>query len=396
MNICLVSREYPPETGWGGIGTYTYNLAHALTELGHEVHVIAQAAGATRDYADGIVHVHRIKPMKISVPFIGGALRNLVYSFQVYKEIKSLDYEFDIVETPNWTSESFCCSIFLSNKIPIVVRIHTPYFEVFEMYNRQMKINDKLICKAEEFSVKKAECVTSSTLGNIKLISQNYNLHSQKIKIVPLGINTHAADRSRLDGHTVLFIGRLEKRKGIETLIKAIPNVLKQIPDAEFIIIGRDTNTAEAGRSYLKYLKQFIKPSFVDKIKFMGNVPDEELPNYYKSCSVFVAPSLYESFGLIYIEGMAWGIPVIGCVVGGVPEVVENGKTGLLVPPEDPKALAAAMIKLLKDEFLRKKIGEAARECVERKFSREMMARNTLKIYEQVINEWKNKKNRMH
>ena len=74
MNICLVSREYPLEIGWGGIGTYTYNLAHALTELEHEVHVIAQAVGAASDYMDERVHAHGIKPMSTPVPFIGGAL----------------------------------------------------------------------------------------------------------------------------------------------------------------------------------------------------------------------------------------------------------------------------------------------------------------------------------
>jgi glycosyltransferase involved in cell wall biosynthesis len=190
-------------------------------------------------------------------------------------------------------------------------------------------------------------------------------------------------DRNK-NGFDVLFVGRLEKRKGLETLFKAIPLVLEEVPDAQFHIVGKDTNLAPNGGSYRDYLLQNLDKKYHKNVRFVGYVNDNELKDFYRNCDIFVAPSLYESFGLIYLEAMAWGKPVIGCDVGGVPEIVEDGETGILIPPEDENALAEAIINL-KDEKLRAKMGEQARKKIKERYTREKMALNSSEIYREIV-----------
>lgn len=159
--------------------------------------------------------------------------------------------------------------------------------------------------------------------------------------------------RSPLTHHrklsTVLYLGRLEKRKGIQDLFAAIPQVLAKIPNVQFIIAGannshRDGFQQQTGLTYAAYFQQQYA-QFTGQVSFLGQVSEEKLNELYQTCDLFVAPSLYESFGLIYLEAMNYGKPVIGCRAGGIPEVINEGITGLLAEPEAPDSLAKAMLK---------------------------------------------------
>lgn len=111
----------------------------------------------------------------------------------------------------------------------------------------------------------------------------------------------------------------------------------------------------------------------------------EELAKYYQNCDIFVAPSLHETFGLIYLEAMSYGKPVIGTKVGGIPEVIKEGETGLLVPPGNSQALAEAILYLLKNDLLRKKMGENTRMHVRINFSIEETIEETIKNFSNLL-----------
>ena len=153
------------------------------------------------------------------------------------------------------------------------------------------------------------------------------------------------------------------------------------MPEVDFIIVGRDTSTGPDRQSFKDYVLRDFPERYNKNVQFSGYVFEEELAVYYKNCDLFVAPSLYESFGLIYVEAMAYCKPVIGCKVGGVPEVVKDGETGVLVSPEDPAELARAITGILSDYPLREKMSRAARTHVEENFSRRKMVENTLAAY---------------
>src|SRR5262249_25631302 len=145
-------------------------------------------------------------------------------------------------------------------------------------------------------------------------------------------------------GATVLYLGRLEGRKGILTLFQAIPQVLSAAPKTRFVIAGADNSVHDGFRSrcgtdYPTYFHT-TGPAARRSVTFLGPVPESRLRGLYRDCDIFVAPSVYESFGLVYLEAMDQARPVIACAAGGPEDIVAQGETGLLVPPESPEALA--------------------------------------------------------
>ncbi len=399
LNICLVSREYPPDTGWGGIGTYTYNLAHGLADKGHKVFVICQSLDGERAYKDKNVYVFRIAHPTIFAKkgkLEEFALR-LEYSSRIHQKICELvkRHPIHIIEGPNLSGELFIHSLF--RKAPIVTRLHTHYSEVIQFHGWKKTLDLKLSCWLEDAAILRSNLVICSTNSHAELIASEVGIRANNVKIIPLGIalpDFQGVPENKSDFLNILFIGRLEKRKGIHTLVKSVPLVLKEFPTAQFFIIGRDTFlnsevssfSGNKDTSFMFMLKRSIPNHCLNNVKFLGYVESRELDSYLRGCDIFVAPSLYESAGFTYLEAMSYAKPVIGCKVGGVPEVVKDQETGLLVPPEDPGSLAKAIVTLLKDSNRRKKMGLAARKYVELNFTREIMVKNTLNAYLNVLN----------
>lgn len=395
LNICLISREYPPETAWGGIGTYTYQLAHGLLDKGHNVHVICQALDVDKEYLDNGVDIHRITH-KSFFPF-KGKFREFglrwEYSQSVYNKLKEVidKYNIDIVEAPNFSGEGFIYSF--HKKPPLVTRLHTHFSEVINFLGWDRTLDRRLSCWFENITILQSDLITCSTKAHAEFIARETGINADKINIVPLGVVLpDIQNGQQIAGNqnpVILFVGRLEKRKGIHILIQAARHVLEDVPNATFIIIGRDSfidrnSVAFSGEKELSYKEQLIKmiPNEYQKnIQFLGYIPPEQLGEYYRLCDIFVAPSLYESFGLIYLEAMSYAKPVIACGVGGVPELIKDKINGILVPPTDVQALKDAIVGLIKNPLRRYALGKAAREHVERNFNRALMVDNTIDVY---------------
>jgi glycosyltransferase involved in cell wall biosynthesis len=131
-----------------------------------------------------------------------------------------------------------------------------------------------------------------------------------------------------------------------------------------------------------------LPAQYREQVEFLGHATGEELRRLYRTCDIFVAPSLYESFGQIYIEAMSYAKPVIGCGVGGVPEIIKDNDTGILVPPEDAQALSRATVSLLQNKSWANRLGQKAREAVEKRFSIESMVERTLQVYRQACEKY--------
>jgi len=403
MNICLISREYPLDTAWGGIGTYTYNLANGLAAAGQNIHVICQSLDVDREYIDNGIYVHKISHKSV-FPF-KGRLREFglrwEYSQSAYNKLREVidKYNIDIVEAPNLSGEGFIYSF--HKKTPLVTRLHTHYSEVVNFLGWNKSLDRSLSCWFENIAVLRSDLIICSTKAHAESASREIGLNSKKIKIIPLGVSIPeiSEERQKNSSPVVLFVGRLEKRKGIHILIKAIPYILKEVPNTTFFIIGRDSFIKDEEvsffgskeHSYKEQLVKMLPAKCKDKVQFLGYVSSEELDRYYRMCDLFVAPSLYESFGFIYIEAMSYAKPVIGCSVGGIPEVIKDGETGILVPPVDIQMLADAVIGLLKDTNRARKIGNLARTYVKEHFSRDIMVRNTIDAYLEIYNQKKYK-----
>lgn len=177
----------------------------------------------------------------------------------------------------------------------------------------------------------------------------------------------------------ILYLGRLAPYKGVQFLIKAIPEVLKELPEAKFLIGGGVRyDTAD--------LYGLVKRSKIGKsVIFTGYVSDQDVRKLYATCDVFCYPSLWEGFGLEPAEAHACGKPVVAFHNCALPEVVHDGCTGVLVPPRSVEALAEALISLLHDEERRIHMGHAARKRVSRLFSWEKAADQTLEVYHEAF-----------
>ncbi len=396
MNICLLSREYPQETGWGGIGTYTYELAHGLVKLGNEVHVVSLALDREMEYTDNGVYVHRIKERKLIpfIPFFKDVNNTIGYSFCVWNKLKAIikKYNIEIVEAPEWGAEAFWYSMFKCT--PLVIKLHTHYKLVLYLDNIPNNLNNKIMCFLEQLTLRNANKISSNSKSLAKEASKDYGLDLDEIEVIHLGIDTEffhprSSDLKEKLGlknkKIVLFVGRLEHRKGVNILVKAALEVLRNFNDVRFIIRGNDTNTGPGGVSYKQFLLEMIPNACKSGFMFVSKQNKDLLRDYYNICDIFVAPSLYEAFGLVYLEAMACGKPVIGPNIGGVPEIIENGKNGILISPEVDSLVKEISI-LLSNEELCKKIGLNARAHIENNFTIEKMIEKNLEVYNKVLN----------
>ncbi len=184
---------------------------------------------------------------------------------------------------------------------------------------------------------------------------------------------------------------QLEKRKGTADLLTAVPTVLRTVPRARFVLIGADRRHCPGDRTHAEFLQDEFSPEVRDRILLAGRLPTNEVDAWLQKADVFVAPSLYESFGLVFLEAMRWGTPVVGTTAGAIPEIIEDGRSGLLVPPSNPQALAHAMVRLLRDRAFSQRLGEAGRARCIAHFSAERMADRMASLYSETISQCKRK-----
>jgi phosphatidylinositol alpha-mannosyltransferase len=179
------------------------------------------------------------------------------------------------------------------------------------------------------------------------------------------------------DAPDVLFVGRLEKRKGLEYLLRAWPRVQRAVPNVRLTVVG-------AGRRLAKY-RQWVEAQGWHDVHFVGHVSPDDLVRYYQASDVFCAPSTgQESFGIVLLEAMAAGRPIVASRIPGYAEVMEDGREGLLVSPRDPLALAAALTSLLRDPDRRQAMSAHGRVKA-KAFDWTRVADRVLDFYEQTI-----------
>jgi len=206
----------------------------------------------------------------------------------------------------------------------------------------------------------------------------------EQIQVIPYPIhvakNQALGDSASRHTFKILSVGRLERAKGTDILMQAVGSqVLKAVPQTQVILAG-----AEAGLKRQDLL-QYIPHQHQSQIQFLGFVENHALHEYYASADIYVTASLYETFGYTILEAMAAGKPVVATRTGPIPELVEHGVTGLLVPPSDPNALAEAMIELLRNPSLRAEMGSRGREKAASLFSVERVLGQTLAYYQTIL-----------
>lgn len=407
MRICLLSREYPPDTGWGGIGAYTYQHAHGLKRLGLDVEVVALAKKELK--AETELPPVETEGIKVHRAIWGPLLEDLSsiclispYSHYLLKCSLALwqkflrrhrEQPFDIVEAPEHLAEGLFPA--LTRICPLVVRLHTPHSKfVQEGYHNLVPSFDlHMVSNLERTAMLEADVLSSPSVDLARYVAKDCGYDLDKIEIVrnpvdadvfnPEGARAIAAEET---SPIVFFAGRLEERKGIYHLVTAIPEILKHCPQARFVFVGADTNTAPGEGSVLKELQGMLHASnSLASANFVGKVPLSEMANYYRSADICVVPSLYDNAPYTVLEAMACGKPIVGSSAGGVPEYINHEETGLVVPTGNAEELAKAITKLLTDKETRIAYGIKARQRIMNSFERSLIAQQAVKTYELAI-----------
>lgn len=399
--FCFVTQDYPPGQN-GGIARNISQLARSLAAAGHHVHVLTKARAAESvDYEDG-VWVHRIairhfappEPSPIAPLIVPDHIWN--YSQTMLAEISAIDTKrkVDVVYCPLWDCEPL--ALVLDGRFPSIVALQTTM--KFWLDSQLQKAADadwmmrfgEPIIAMERLILNGAPMMHANSRAIVRDIQDRYGiiLAPERLYYSPHGMEDWAHGSAVLSNAKakrgeirLLFVGRLESRKGIDVLLAAAPTVLEHFPNAVLDIVGDDTIIRPDGRTYKEEFLQLALPETIRKrVIFHGRVEEEDLRAFYRDCDIFVAPSRYESFGLVFLEAMMFGKPVIGCEAGGGPEVVTDGETGILVTPGDIMGLGKAMEALIADVRLRKRMGRAARQDYERRFTDTVMVNDLIAV----------------
>jgi len=206
----------------------------------------------------------------------------------------------------------------------------------------------------------------------------------EKVHIIPNGVDAmkyqptsaHYFSKMGVEGDVILFVGAMEQRKGIDTIIESIPLVREEFPKATFVFVGR-------GDIDVKRLAAEIEVD--DRVLVLGPKHGKELVDIYSSADIFLAPSIYEPFGIVLIEAMACEKPVISTSVGGPKEIISDGIDGFLINPGDANALAGRITQLLEDKEMRVEMGRRARQKVLEKYTWDTINERVLQVYDKCL-----------
>lgn len=395
MNICLVSQEYPPETARGGVGTQTWNKARALARLGHAVHVLSCAARPGPDprteTADGVT-VHRMQPPDAEFPVYQVPTYWVGYSWLVLRRLNALleSLAFDVIDFPEYGAEGFAYLLDRTpwNWAPVAVQLHAPLAMFVEHMGWPERNSDfhRVGTLMEEVAVRKADALMACSANIAELTAGFYGVPRESIDVVHCGVDAEAfrpaeAKRPADRRPTVLFAGNIAGNKGVAVVLDAVLRLRARYPDVMLQILGKaDSPLLE------ELLEKVHEAGAGANVEHVGFAERAQMPEYYRRTDVFCSPALYEGgVANVYLEAMACGCPVVASTVGGAPEAVADGETGLLVPPGDVDAVVRALDRLLGDEALRRRLGRAGRRRVEEYFAMDRYIDRVLAVYHKAI-----------
>jgi glycogen synthase len=388
--VLILSWEYPPLIE-GGLARHVRKLSEALVDLGVEVHVLTRGGeGAPANEIAAGVEVHRIRepahPTDLDefVDWVGRMNADMLEAGVALGEA----FDFDLVHGHDWLVAGACDQLARRFAAPLVTTIHAT-----EYGRHQGWVKDQpqaYIHGVERWITNRSERVIACSAYMQEQIADVFAVPAGRVTVIPNGIDPAdlpqpgAAELARLragfaapDERLVLLIGRLVYEKGFQLALEAMPRVIEEVPGARFLVAGSGTHEEE-----LK--KQAEELGLMEHGTFLGWIGDDVLRSLYAIADLTVVPSIYEPFGLVALEAMASGCPVIVADTGGLREVVPHEGAGLRFRPRDPRALAEVAIRVLSDSDLEARLVAEALEHV-RRFDWTDIAAQTAEVYADLV-----------
>jgi glycosyltransferase involved in cell wall biosynthesis len=389
LHLCLVCRDVTTDAA-GGLAQAMADLAEALAQEGHRVSLLTDHSAAGPRGLDG-VDVRQVAVPPVSWPAPPeSALHNLMHAAGAYREVVRIhEYErpVDAVLAPLWRSEGAICM--LDERFPTVVSCMTSLRTLTEI-DPGRAVPEELAQRLalERASLARARYIHGLTDAVLDKTIADYGLEPELAAVVGRGLSdrrTSPADpcsNGAGEPARVLFVGRIERRKGVDVLLEAARELIGEGAPVRFTLAG-----PEADRGVLEEFSRHAaaEPELRAAVRLAGPVPEAELLKLYAEADIVCVPSRYESHGIVLLEAMMFGKPIVTCPVGGIPEIVSDGREALLCPPEDPHALARSLRSLVGDRELRARLGAQGRASYEARFESRAVARRMEGLFGDVL-----------
>jgi glycosyltransferase involved in cell wall biosynthesis len=396
VKIALLSYEYPPHTGFGGIGTYTWHHARALAKLGHEVHVIAGAtehADLQSAFSHGVTvwRVNGHGPLLRTAHLIGAlglpwTRSRLEIALNARRAVRELDRRigFDVIEGPECGADGLFAS--QVSDAPIIVRLQSPAQVIMPFY--RVSRADTVTCSAiEAWGMRRAHHMTASSAFVASEVRRVLG-EARPIPVIPNGIDLDWFDSQRsIDATTafgltknkvtIFFGARMERRKGLHLFREILLGVLAR-HDVSIVLAGAD----ESGYVQSTLLPELRARATWGSVTYLGALGLGEVRSCLRHADIYLFPSLWDSCPSAILEAMAASKAIIASDAGGLPELIAHGVSGLMAPADQPMRFVDALSELIESRGHRERLGTAARQTVEDRFTDELVARQSLEVYE--------------
>jgi D-inositol-3-phosphate glycosyltransferase len=411
MNIAMLSYHTCPLATLGGKDTGGMNVyvAELTRELGREgIHVDVFTRSQDEHvphvmhnlgYGNRVVHIPAGPEYPLPKPELAGYLPTFASEIQRFAADKQIHY--DLIHSHYWMSGIAAGLLKKAWKVPVLQMFHTLALMKNRIAQSPAEIEGDYRINGEQQVMQEVDRIIAATQAEEAQLEFLYHVPHEKISIIPPGVDISRFYPIPMDEakevigqgkcpRLLLFVGRIEPLKGVDTLIRALAILRRNgVMDHECyslaIIGGEPDAPPEDMTSEMARLQSLCRElGLNDLVVFLGKRAQDTLPYYYSAADILIMPSHYESFGMVALEAMACGTPVVASQVGGLAFLVQDGITGFVVPGGDPEALSKTLEKLIKDPALREKLGSQAAEYA-RFYSWDKIANRIKGVYEELI-----------
>lgn len=396
MKIAIYVSSWPPGRVASGIVTYTSQLVTSLRAFGHEVYVLTPDAGEKDPYTVDIEAIEfsllsrisqRIRAKVSSIP-LGGIIRADQISTAIRKLVDEKGIEVFEIE------ESFGMSAQVSqmNIVPVSLRLHGPFFLTgfFKDAISVMSFNNQR-GEQEGLAIKTAHYVTANCNDTLNAVKKHYDVALDDSIIIPTPIISASEDDiwhvDRCDRNKMLFVGRFDSIKGGDLVLQTFAKLAEANPDLTLTFIGPDQGIqSDSGTLYFEdYFAQNFPPELRARVDYPGQMSHADLMALRTSHYLTLIAAQYDTMGYMLLEPMSLGCPLITTAVGGIVEVIEDERNGLMIPSQDLDAMVSACQRLLDDPELTAKLGRQAWADCSELYSPDAVATQTVAGYKAAI-----------
>lgn len=411
LNIAMISYHTCPLAilggkDTGGMNVYVREVTRYLGRKGVHVDVFTRSQDEhvpqvlhDLGYGNRVVHVPAGPEVPLPKKELASYLPQFAKGILQFAREKGIHY--DLIHSHYWMSGIAAQQLKETWNVPVAHMFHTLGLMKNRVAQSEAEMEGEYRIHGEQQVLRMADRVIAATLAEQSQLQFLYRADKDKITIIPPGVDiSHfysiPPDEAKTvigipkEGRMVLFVGRIEPLKGVDTLIRAIAHMRKaglqtQFPHYLTIIGGDpDANPLEMNSEMSRLQRLCIELGLQDLVVFIGKRDQSSLPYYYSAADVLVMPSHYESFGMVALEAMACGTPVVASQVGGLAFLIQDGETGFVVPGGDSLALSERLTELITQPALREQLGRQAAEYA-RDYSWENITARMLDLYQEMM-----------